>query len=261
MDNPRFHQQSRVRDHGHGRDHRARPFRVQPPARRADARCVAALCAGADQLPGCESGSCRDGRDQAARIRDQHGVGCEPHPLQLEGGPQRSLCRVPHVDGHDQGHAGCARQDLAGPARISAGRQGTAGHPCGPGEHAAGGLHRYSLADDEPARPDVVDRPDDREGIGKRAGRGAHRRQWRHHAANPRADQAVGADSLRRQRGPGLRGDPRGQPGCARRSHHSRPERLDRSRRRQDQGPGAIRADHRRHAGQRTPSICPRSPT
>ena len=43
--------------------------------------------------------------------------------------------------------------------------------------HAAGGVARRAVADDGPARAHVADRPDDRQGAGERAGRGAHRRQ------------------------------------------------------------------------------------
>ena len=52
-----------------------------------------------------------------------------------------------------------------------------------------------------------------------------------------------------------------GEPGRARRPPDARAERLDRARRGQDQGPGAVRPHHRRAAGRRRRSTCRRSPT
>ena len=115
-------------------------------------------------------------------------------------------------------------------------------------EPAAGGLARRAVADDEPARPHVAHRPDDRQGPGERPGRGAHRRQRPRDAADPGPDQAERADRARHRRRPGDRRDPRREPGRARRPHHARAERRDRARRGQDQGPRAVRPHHRRAA-------------
>ena len=127
--------------------------------------------------PGRQSRSRRDRRHEAARIRDQHGRGREPHPLQFPRGTKPGLRRVPDVDRHGQGDAGRARQDRAGPADLPARRQGPARHPCRPREPAAGGVDRRDVTDDGPARSHVAHRPDDRQGTRERSGRGAHRRQ------------------------------------------------------------------------------------
>ena len=251
MDHARVHQESRLRDDGDDRHRGARDLFVQPAARRAIAGRDPSLRARADHLPGRESRGCRDRRDQAARIRDQHGLRREPDPLEFEGGSQRGLRRVPHVDRHVEGDAGRARQDRAGASELSPRRQGAARHPRRPGEPAAGGDARRAVADDEPARPHVAHRPDHRQGAGERSRCRAHRRQRADDAPDSHPDQAQRGVGARHRRRPGDQRRSRLEPGRSRGPHHARTVRLDRPRRGQDQGPGAIRADRRRAAGRR----------
>ena len=113
----------------------------------------------------------------------------------------------------------------------------------------------------EPARAHLAHRSDDRQGAREHSGRGAGRRQRPRDPADPHPDQALGAGVARHRRRSGDDGDSERQPGRSRRPHHARPERLDRAGRRQDQGPGPVRPDHRRAAGRGHRSTCPRSPT
>ena len=64
-------------------------------------------------------------------------------------------------------------------------------------------------------------------------------------------DQAQRGDVARHRRRPGDQRDPRREPGRPGGPHHARQDRFDRPRRGQDQGSGAVRADHRRAAGRR----------
>ena len=77
------------------------------------------------------------------------------------------------------------------------------------------------------------------------------RRQRPGDAADPGPDQAQRRDVARHRRRPGDQRDPRREPGRPGGTHHARADRLDRARRRQDQGSGAVRPDHRRAAGRR----------
>ncbi len=150
-----------------------------------------------------------------------------------------------------EGDAGRPRQDRAGSPQLSARRQGSARPAHRAGERAAGGVARRALADDEPARPLVAHRPDDRQGARERPRGGQDRRQRPRDAADPGPDQAQCRDFARHRRRPGDQRDPRGEPGRPGRTHHARPDGLDRPRRGQDQGSGAVRPDHRRPAGRR----------
>ena len=70
--------------------------------------------------PGANPEVVESGRDEAARVRDQHRFRREPDPVELARGPEPGLRRVPDVDRHDEGDAGRPRQDRAGPAELPA---------------------------------------------------------------------------------------------------------------------------------------------
>ena len=188
--------------------------------------------------------------------------GVKPHPLQFARRLEPGVRRVPHVDRHDAGRCRtCAtRSRRCGRASRATSRIRSSCAPTTENQQPVVSLAVMSPTT-EPARAHVAHRPDDRQGAGERAGRGAHRRQRPRHAADPRPDQAERADRAGHRRRPGDQRDPRGEPGRARRPHHARAERLDRARRRQDQGPGAVRPHHRRAAGRRRRCTCRRSPT
>ena len=249
MDHTRLDQQSRLRDDGDDRHRRPRPVRVHPVARRADAGREPAVRARTDELPRGLARGGRDRRHEAARVRDQHRLGSEPHPFQLAGRAEPGLRRVPHVDRHDEGDAGRARQDRTGAAELPEGRQGAARHPRRPGEPAADRFARRDVADDVAARSLVAHRSDHREGARKRSGRRAHGSPGPGDAADPDPDQAQRSDRARHRRRPGDERGPSGEPGRAGRADHPRQDRFDRPHRGQDQGPGAVLADHRRAAG------------
>ena len=190
-------------------------------------------------------------RDEAARIRDQHGLRREPHPVELEGRAERGLRRVPDVDGHDEGDAGRARQDRAGTSRLSARRQGSARHSRRAGERAARGVARGPVAHDEPARPQsltdqtIVKALENVPGVARIDVSGRVTRQILVQI-KPNAvtslgigvDQVINAIRAANQDVPAGR-ITRGQDG------------FDRPRRGQDQGSRAVRPDHRRPAGRR----------
>ena len=125
---------------------------------------------------------------------------------QLARGPEPGVRRVPARHRHDAGDAGRARQDRAGAARLPARRQGSAGAsaPTTRTQQPVVSLAVMSPTI-EPARAHVAHRPDDRQGPGERAGRGAHRRQRARDAADPGPDQARRADRARHRRRPGDR--------------------------------------------------------
>ncbi len=196
---------------------------VQPAARRADARRQPAVRARADRaIPARRPRSSRPTSPSRSSTRSTRSPASSLIRSNSTRGPEPGVRRVPDVDRHDAGDAGRARQDRAGPAGLPARRQGPAGHPRRPGEPAAGGVARRDVADDEPARPHLAHRPDDRQGARERAGRRAHRRQRPRDAADPHPDQAERADGARHRRRPGDQRDPRGEPGRPGGPHHAR---------------------------------------
>ncbi len=72
VDHARLDQQPGLRDDGDGRHRRPGALRVQPAARRADARREPAVRARADELSRRLPRGRRDRRHEAARVRDQH---------------------------------------------------------------------------------------------------------------------------------------------------------------------------------------------
>ena len=88
-----------VRDHGDGRDHRARRVLVQPPPGRADAGGEPAVRDDPDQLPGRGARGGGERRHEADRVRGEPGGGRQAHVQQLARGLEPGVRRVPDVDG------------------------------------------------------------------------------------------------------------------------------------------------------------------
>ena len=124
VDHPRFHQQSRVRDDGHGRAHGAGPVLLCAAQGRGDARCQPAVRRGHHAVPGRGARGRRGRCHEAARIGVERGLRRQAHPVELAGGPERRVRRVSPRHRHRKGDPGRARQGGARPALVSSRREG-----------------------------------------------------------------------------------------------------------------------------------------
>ena len=253
MDHTSLHQQSGLRHDGDDRHRGAR--RSSRTTGCASSRCPTSACRScwcSRTIPGASPEVVETDVTKPLEYAINTVSGASLIRSNSKEGPQRGLRRVPHVDRHDEGDAGRARQDR---------------RRCVPAFRATSRIRSSLRIEQENSQPvvslavlsptmtlrDLTSLTDQTivKALENVPGVARDRRQRPGDPADPGPDQAQCRDFARHRRRPGDQCDPRREPGRPGGTHHARPDGFDRPRRGQDQGSRAVRPDHRRPAGRR----------